>query len=121
VAFYRRVTKYLLLLSLSLLLACKGKSGKHETVKDADAAVVASPRDATVDGGAKGGRPEHAVFKLVDNRHTAHRSVDNELVIDATNVGFARYTKFGVPVQRWHMAFWPCSFAGNATGSAGWS
>jgi arylsulfatase A-like enzyme len=103
VAFYRRVTKYSSLVMLALLAACKGKAVRHDAAaKTTETAVVEQP-DATVDGGVKAGRPEHAVYKLVDNRHMAHRSVDNELVLDATNVGFARYTKFGVPVQRWHM------------------
>lgn len=64
------------------------------------------------DGGAPGEAPgpaapaaparvEHAVWKLVDNRHAAHRFVDDELVIDASGVGLARYTRFGVPAQRW--------------------
>ncbi len=48
-------------------------------------------------------RTEHAVWKLVDNRHTAHRFVDGELVIDAAGVGFARYTRFGVPASRWRL------------------
>jgi arylsulfatase A-like enzyme len=102
VAFYRRVRKYIPVVLLALV-ACKGKTAKHDpAVKTAEPAVVESD-EVPVDAGAKAGRPEHAVFRLVDNRHMAHRSVDNELVVDATNVGFARYTKFGVPVQRWHM------------------
>ncbi|HSK03393.1 MAG TPA: sulfatase, partial [Kofleriaceae bacterium] len=47
-------------------------------------------------------RTEHAVWKLVDNRHAAHRFVDDELVIDASGVGLARYTRFGRPA-RWRL------------------
>lgn len=46
-------------------------------------------------------RTEHTVFRLVDNRHAAHRFTSGELVIDAADIGFARYTRFGVPVVRW--------------------
>ncbi len=48
-------------------------------------------------------RAEHAVFHLVDNRHAAHRFVDDELVVDASDIGFARYMRFGVPAPRWHL------------------
>jgi arylsulfatase A-like enzyme len=47
-------------------------------------------------------RTEHAIWKLVDNRHAAHRYVDDELVIDASGIGLARYARFGVPAVRWH-------------------
>ncbi|HZJ64127.1 MAG TPA: sulfatase-like hydrolase/transferase [Kofleriaceae bacterium] len=46
-------------------------------------------------------RTEHAVFQLVDNRHAAHRYSDGQLVLDAADVGFARYTRFGMPAPRW--------------------
>jgi len=48
-------------------------------------------------------RSEHAVFHLVDNRHAAHRASDGDLVLDAADVGFARYTRFGVPAPRWKL------------------
>jgi arylsulfatase A-like enzyme len=48
-------------------------------------------------------RTEHTVFRLVDNRHAAHRYTDGDLVIDAADIGFARYTRFGVPVVRWQL------------------
>ena len=51
---------------------------------------------------AKPARTEHVVWKLVDNRHLAHRFVDDELVVDASGVGLARYARFGVPATRWH-------------------
>jgi choline-sulfatase len=96
---------------LTILVLLVGCSGKKRTSGDAgaaptDAAVAvvadaAAPVDAAV---AKPARPEHTVWKLVDNRHTAHRAIDGgDLVLDATNVGFARYTRYGIPVARWHM------------------
>ena len=50
---------------------------------------------------AEAARLEHVGFDLVDNRHAAHRAVAGDLVIDASTVAFARYTRFGVPVRRW--------------------
>ncbi len=90
--------------------ACGSKKRAHdEADKPADAGAgqvtqVAKLADAGASAGApdKPARAEHTVWKLVDNRHTAHRSVDGgDLVLDATSVGFARYARFGVPVQRW--------------------
>ena len=43
------------------------------------------------------------MFQLVDNRHAAHRSVGSDLVLDASDVGFARYTRFGMPAPRWRL------------------
>lgn len=48
-------------------------------------------------------RSEHAVWDLVDNRHAAHRMVDGELVLDASTVALARYTRFGMPSPRWKL------------------
>ena len=48
-------------------------------------------------------RSEHEVFDLASNRHTAHRAVDGEVVIDAATIGFARYIRFGLPVPHWHL------------------
>jgi arylsulfatase A-like enzyme len=48
-------------------------------------------------------RSEHAVFHLVDNRHAAHRYVDGDLVLDGSDVGFARYTRFSMPAPRWQL------------------
>jgi arylsulfatase A-like enzyme len=48
-------------------------------------------------------RSEHAVFQLVDNRHAAHRYIGGELVLDAADVGFARYTRFSMPAPRWQL------------------
>ena len=88
--------------------ACGSKKKAHDDAgptpaKDDATAVVTAP-DAAIDAPpATPARVEHAVWSLVDNRHAAHRFVDGELVIDAADVGFARYTRFGVPVPRWHM------------------
>ena len=67
-----------------------------------DAARAAAARAPTSPPGA-GGRSEHAVFPLVDNRHAAHRYTGGELVLDAADVGFARYTRFGMPAPRWRL------------------
>lgn len=83
-------------------MACKGKSSPKREISSAG--HDARPVDAlVVDAPVKAVRPEHTAWKLVDNRHTAHRSIGGELVLDATNAGFARYTHFGVPAVRWHM------------------
>ncbi len=95
-----------LVAALAFAAGCKGKSkgAKRDAALRGSGEVVAEATDAAVpDAAVKAARPEHVAWKLVDNRHMAHRSVDNELVVDATNIGFARYTKFGVPVQRWHI------------------
>ncbi len=90
-----------------LVLAGCGSKKRDADKKDAatEEKVVAAPADAAVDAApAKPARPEHTVWKLVDNRHTAHRAVDGgDLVLDATNASFARYTRYGVPVMRWHL------------------
>ena len=63
-----------------------------------DAAAPAPPRpDAAV------ARAEHAVWNLVDNRHAAHREVNHELVLDGGDIGFTRYTRFSIPLPRWHV------------------
>lgn len=86
------------------LVACKGGKAKRE---DAGATLVAKrPVDAglPVDAPpAKPARTEHVAFSLVDNRHAAHRFVEGDLAIDGGDVGLARYTRFGVPQQHWHL------------------
>ena len=85
------------------LAGCGSKKKTHD-----DAAVVAEVKDAAVapvpiDAPPPApSRVEHAVWKLVDNRHAAHRFIGDELVLDAADVGFARYARFGVPAPRWH-------------------
>ena len=88
-------------LLLVLAAACGGKKHARE-----DAALVAQKAiDApAVDAAVKPARVEHTAWVLADNRHTAHRYVGGELVIDAGDVGFARYTRFGLPVVRWKLA-----------------
>ncbi len=93
---------------ITCVIACTAACSKKErTRRDAAApladAAAAMIGDAAADATVKAARPEHAAWKLVDNRHLAHRSLDNELVIDARTVGFARYTRFGMPVPRWHL------------------
>jgi len=84
------------------LCACKSKGAPEDSAPAqpvrADAAIArvdaAPPRPA---------RNEHAVFGLVDNRHAAHLYHAGDIVLDAADVGFARYTRFGVPAPRWHI------------------
>lgn len=89
--------------------ACGSKKKAREDAGpvpgDAAVAVVTADAAAPPDAAAPvvPGRVEHAVWNLVDNRHAAHRFVEGELVIDAADAGFARYTRFGVPVPRWHL------------------
>lgn len=65
---------------------------------------ASAPADAAVvDAAVAPARIEHAVFDFVDNRHAAHVFRDSEPVLDASHVGFARYTRFGVPVVRWQL------------------
>jgi arylsulfatase A-like enzyme len=94
-------------------------TGEASRAVPADAAEAArsAPPDAAVRGTAAARvaepaaarplvppvRSEHAVFRLVDNRHAAHRYTDRELVIDAADVGFARYTRFSMPAPRWRL------------------
>ncbi len=100
-----------LVLVLVLVLAVTACGSKKQPAHD----DAAAPRDATRvadavavavienDAAPAPTRVEHAVWSLVDNRHAAHRFVDGELILDAADVGFARYTKFGVPAPRWHL------------------
>ena len=67
------------------------------------AAASARPASASVDRPVAPARSEHAVFHLVDNRHAAHRYSDGELVLDGSDIGFARYTRFSMPAPRWQL------------------
>jgi len=82
--------------------ACGGnKAAQDDATPPIDAAIGAvRPIDAAV---AVAPRTEHAAFSLVDNRHAVHRYSGGDLVLDASDVGFARYTRFGVPAPRWHL------------------
>lgn len=91
---------------LAALAACGGKKRPaHDDAGAGSAAVpVAAVPDAAVDAPpSRPSRVEHAVWSAVDNRHAVHRFVDGDLVLDAGDIGFARYTKFGVPAPRWHL------------------
>ncbi len=108
----REVDPRRLALAVLVLIACSGKKQARDdaAAKPADSAAVMAGDAPATDAGATAidappvapPRPEHAVWKLVDNRHSAHRIVDGDLVLDASTVGFARYTRFGVPSPRWH-------------------
>jgi len=74
-------------------------AGHPAAAHDAGPGATAALRDVV----ASAGRTEHAVFQLVDNRHAAHRASDGDLVLDAADVGFARYTRFSLPAPRWHL------------------
>ena len=85
------------------LVACGSKKTRHE-VRGLDASVVVQVADGSVAvAPLPPPRVEHAVWNLVNNRHAAHRAVDGELVLDASDIGFARYTRFSVPVARWQL------------------
>ncbi|MBV8762648.1 MAG: sulfatase [Deltaproteobacteria bacterium] len=83
--------------------ACGSK--KHAR-QDAAASVAHAHVDAPIAdaAAAKPARVEHTGWVLANNRHTAHRYIGGELVIDAGDIGFARYTRFGLPVVRWKLA-----------------
>ena len=87
------------------LCACGGKKEKARDAAPAPSDAVAIVADAVAIDAApvQPARAEHAVFDLVDNRHAAHRIVGGDLVLDASGVAFARYTRFGVPVRRWKL------------------
>jgi arylsulfatase A-like enzyme len=53
----------------------------------------------------KPARSEHTAFHFVDNRHAAHRYTDGDLVLDASDVGFARYTRFSQPAPHWQLGW----------------
>ncbi len=94
-------------LALAMVASCGSKHAPPDATKAVavrDAAVAAHDAAApTVDAAVTATRVEHAVWDAVDNRHTAHRFVHGELAIDGGDIGFARYTRFGVPVARWHL------------------
>ncbi|MEO8702495.1 MAG: sulfatase [Kofleriaceae bacterium] len=87
------------------VLGCGGGSSDDPAVTEAP---VAAPGDAAAAKSSDAApvappRPEHAVYSLVDNRHAVHRYADGDLVLDAADVGFARYTHFSVPKPRWKL------------------
>ncbi len=93
-------------LVVAVVAACGSKRAPADAGRPTatrDAAVVARDSATPPDAAAAATRVEHAVWDAVDNRHTAHRFVHGELVIDGADIGFSRYTRFGVPVARWHL------------------
>lgn len=80
------------------LVACGGRKTHRDDAapRPVDAVAARVPVDAAIPA-----RSEHTAWKLVDNRHAAHRTVAGdhipELVLDAGDIGFARY----VPVPHW--------------------
>src|SRR5262249_35803814 len=93
------------LIALALLAACGAKKHAAERHDAGSAAPVAIVVDAALPADAASGavRSEHVAFDFVDNRHAAHRAIAGELVVDAGDIGFARYTRFGLPVPHWHL------------------
>jgi arylsulfatase A-like enzyme len=96
-----RCLRSILLAGIVAACGSKKQAPDDAPAKPADAAP---PADALAIDAAPAAppRPEHVVWSLVDNRHGAHRIVDGDLVLDASTVAFARYTRFGVPAPRWH-------------------
>ncbi len=88
------------LVALALLASCGAKTHPpSDAARSVDAAVIAA--DAAVV--AKPPRVEHTAFDFVDNRHAAHRAIAGELVIDAGDIGFARFVRFGLPASHWQL------------------
>src|SRR5262245_35657646 len=87
-----------------IVTACRSRSGHKDDalVHPADAVHLDAAKPDAGAATVKPPRSEHAVFKLVDNRHAAHRAIDGDYVIDAADIGFARFTRFGMPTPRWH-------------------
>ena len=91
-----------------IVVAALGCGGKKKAHHDDAAIATVVPRDAAkvaiADAApAKPARSEHVVWELVPNRHLAHRAVDGELVVDAGDIGFSRFIRFGLPAPRWHL------------------
>lgn len=76
----------------------------------ADAGALAP--DAAAEPGDAGptdavpARLERAIWRAVDNRVMAHRQVAGEVVIDAGDAGLGRFTRYGLPQERWRLAQW---------------
>ena len=91
------------MMALAAAAACGTKRHAHDDAAPKRPVDGTIHRDAVVPVDAAPARVEHAAWKAVDNRHAAHRVIDREVVIDAADIGFARYTRFSVPVPRWHL------------------
>ena len=84
--------------------AVPADAGVADAARAATSAVAAARApSAVVNPPTAAARSEHAVFQLVDNRHAAHRYTGGDLVLDAADVGFARYTRFSMPAPRWRL------------------
>ena len=93
-------------LLLLALAACGGKTpARHDAAPPpADAAAAHAQASPPVDAAPpRAERVEHVAWKLVDQRALAHREVAGEVVLDARDVGFARFTRFGLPAPRWRL------------------
>jgi choline-sulfatase len=90
-----------------LILVVAACGGKSEPDTGSGSAPVLAPDAASAKPDAAVApapvRPEHAVFSFVDNRHAAHRYYGGELLLDGGDVGFARYTRFGLPQPQWRI------------------
>lgn len=98
------LARALLVAAGALLAACGSKKrapAADATPADDAGPIVASDAGVAADAAVAAVRPERAVFSLGDNLLTAHRLIDGDLVIDAGSIGFARYTRFDLPVARW--------------------
>jgi arylsulfatase A-like enzyme len=93
--------------SALIFVAALGCGGKKQPHHDDAAVAVVTPHDAAkAPADAKPPQParsEHVVWELVPNRHTAHRAIDGEVVVDASGIGFSRFIRFGLPAPRWHL------------------
>ncbi|HSN25673.1 MAG TPA: sulfatase-like hydrolase/transferase, partial [Kofleriaceae bacterium] len=93
--------------SWGLLLVLAAACGSKKHAREDAAATVAQQHSDAVPADAAPAKParvEHTAWVVADNRHTAHRYVAGDLAIDAGDIGFARYTHFGLPAVRWKLA-----------------
>lgn len=49
-------------------------------------------------------RVERVVWRAIDNRAMVHRSVGEDVALDAGDYGFGRFTRYGIPAPRWALA-----------------
>jgi choline-sulfatase len=49
-------------------------------------------------------RVERVVWRAIDNRAMVHRTVGDDVAIDAGGYGFGRFTRYGIPAPRWQLA-----------------
>jgi hypothetical protein len=93
--------------NVAVAVALAACGTKHRAPSDAAAPAVIDARPIANDAAPVAisvpARSEHVVWRFVDNRHAAHRAVSGELVVDAGDIGFARFTRFGLPAPRWHL------------------